>query len=341
MADKIQGLIVDDSDFIRGTLRSILDADPSIDVVGTATNGEEGLEKTLALKPNVVTMDLEMPVMSGFEAVERIMREGPTPIIVVSSMSRDSIIRTLDAGAMDFVSLSQGVEGIAEDLVKKVKIASRVRVLKRIKTRRELKPEIIEETGCGFKIIAVGVSTGGPQALKAFFSGIPADFPAGILVVQHMSPGFIEGMVEWLRSYSSADIRVPGQWDVLERGMAFVAPDSRHMEILADGEIRLSSDGSNNSLHVPSIDIMMKSVAAAYGKDAVGVLMTGMGKDGVEGMRAIRQAGGVTIAQDEESSVIFGMNRVAIEEGIVDRVVPLEEISTDIIRAARRGSSGV
>jgi len=330
--EKIRVLIVDDSDLVRGNIQAILGSEPTIEIVGTARNGEEGVEKASLLRPSVITMDLEMPVMNGHDAIDRIMKETPTPIIVVSGQSTEAIMKTLDLGAMDFIALSGEIEDIADDLIDKVKIASRVKALRRIRTGKRLKTAGIDLKSCESRVIAIGISTGGPQALKTLFSAIPPDLPAGILVVQHMSPGFIEGMVEWLGNYSSIEIRIAEQWARIENARAYVAPDYRHMEIDRDGKIRLSRENDGTMMHVPSIDVMMQSVASSFGEKAIGLVMTGMGKDGVAGLKAIRESGGRTIAQDESSSVIYGMNKVAIEAGIVDSVVSLEDISTEIVR---------
>jgi two-component system chemotaxis response regulator CheB len=277
-------------------------------------------------------MDIKMPVMSGLEAVERIMEETPTPIIVVSTADVKVVVRALTVGAMDFVSVSQDIEDIAKDLVSKIKVASKVRPFRRIKLKSPGTAPAHLSARKDFKVIAIGVSTGGPQALQALLSGIPKDIPAGILVVQHMSKGFIDGLVEWLKYSSPFDIKVARAGDTLECSQALFAPDGYHMTIGADGRICLSEDTSRTSLHVPSIDVMMGSVARSFGNKAVGVIMTGMGKDGVSGIRAIRAAGGKTIAQDEKTSVIYGMNRLAVESGIVDHTVSLEEISSVILR---------
>jgi len=331
MSEKIRVLIVDDSALMREAIRSILGSDPSIEVVGVAKNGKEGVKKAATLKPDVITMDLKMPMMTGLEAIQEIMRENPIPIIVVSTMDVKVIIKALGIGAMDFVAVTQEIEEIAKDLVQKVKIASRVKPLRRIRLNPP-KALPAARKKAGFKMVAIGVSTGGPQALEVLLSGIHKDFPAGVLIVQHIAAGFVGGLAQWLKANSGLDVRVAKSGDTLKKDTVLFAPDGYNIGIDNNGMISLSEDTRKASVHVPSIDSMMKSVARAYGKDAIGVIMTGMGHDGVEGIKAIKAAGGMTIAQDENSSVVFGMNKVAIETGCVDKVVPLERIAEEIIK---------
>jgi two-component system chemotaxis response regulator CheB len=332
MADKIRVLIVNDSLLMREAIKAVLEDDPHIEVIGLAQDGKEGIEKAYQLKPNVVVMDLEMPVMSGFEAIEQMMEENPIPIIVVSTMDRPVIVKALGIGAMDFVAVKQGIEEIAEDLVEKVKIASRIRPLRRIKIRPmgTARPGR-EKNAVPCKVVAIGISTGGPQALQMLLSKLPVNLCCGILIVQHMSRGFIDGLAEWLQASSPLNIRVAKAGDSLGAGEVLLAPDDYHIKIDAERRIILTEDTSKSSLHVPSINVMMDSVAKAFGKEGAGVIMTGMGHDGVEGIKAIRKAGGKTIAQDEKTSAVFGMNREAIETGCVDRIVPIENIADEIV----------
>jgi two-component system chemotaxis response regulator CheB len=183
--------------------------------------------------------------------------------------------------------------------------------------------------------VAVGVSTGGPQALQILFSRLPPDFPAGILVVQHISPGFIQGFMDWLAQTTPLHYQVAKSGDALQSGTVFFAPDNVHMVVDEQERIMLKEDLSKKMAHVPGIDIMMESVADVFQKDAVGLIMTGMGKDGVAGISAIKRAGGVTLAQDEKTSAIFGMNKVAIDAGVIDHVLPLEAIAEELVRLVK------
>ena len=332
-SEKIRVLVVDDLPLRRDVLKSILESDPSIEVVGMAKDGKEGVEKALSLKPNVITMDLQMPVMNGIDAIEKIMQELPTPIVIASSMDIQTVTGALMMGAMDFVLITRKVEEIGEDLIEKVKIASRVRAIKRMKVRRRRAVSTgVSKKRRKFKVVGIGVSTGGPQALQTVLAGLPPDFPGGLLIVQHMTKGFIGGLAERLRTSSHLDIRVAQTGDVLRGGTALFAPDDHNTEIDAGGQIHLNEDRTGTILHVPSIDVMMKSVADSYGENAMGVIMTGMGRDGLQGMRAIKRAAGTTIAQDEGTSVMFGMNKVAIDAGCADKVVPLDRIADEIVR---------
>jgi len=332
MADKTRVLIVNDSPFMREAIKSILEDDPQIEVIGLAKDGKEGVEKAFRLKPNVVVMDLEMPIMSGFESIEQIMEENPIPIIVVSTKDIPVLMKALGIGAMDFVELKQGIEEIAEELVEKVKIASRVRPLRRIKIGLMAMTRRVGGTkAASCQIVAIGISTGGPQALQVLLSKLPVNLSCGILIVQHISHGFVEGLAEWLQASSPLDIRVAKAGDILGAGEVLLAPDDYHIKIDPGRRVILSEDMTKSSPHVPSIDVMMQSVAEAFGKEAVGVIMTGMGHDGIEGIKAIKKAGGKTIAQDEKTSVIFGMNREAIETGCVDRIIAIENIADEIV----------
>lgn len=335
MPDKIRILIVDDSALVRDALKSILETDESIEVVGMAKNGMEGVEKALQLKPNVITMDLKMPMMDGLEAVARIMEENPIPIVVVSSMDMKVIVQALTIGAMDFVPVTGDMNSIAKDLISKVKIASRVKPIRRFKIRLPVAPRTFKKPE-NLKVIAIGVSTGGPQALQVLLAHIPANFPGAILVVQHMSKGFIEGLVEWLKYTTKSEIKVAAEGDQIKSSTIYIAPDDYHMEAGEDGKIRLTQNTDKTITHIPSIDVMMRSVARVYDKDAIGLIMTGMGKDGVLGMKAIKDAGGHTIAQDEKTSIIFGMNKVAIESQCIDHIVSLEHIIDEIFEIMAR-----
>ncbi len=334
MDKKIRVLIVDDSSLMRAAIKSILTSDAEIEVIAEACDGKEAVEKTKALKPDVITMDLKMPVMDGLEAIEKIMQDIPTSIIVVSTVDIEMIIKALGIGAMGFIPVTQDINTTSKNLISKVKISSRVQAIKRIKivplkTKHKFKKKKIS------KIVAIGISTGGPQALQVVLSKLPRDIPAGILIVQHMSEGFIEGLAEWLKDTSSVDVKVAVAKDSLKTSAAFFAPDNYNIGVNEDGIIELSENANRSLMYLPSIDVMMESVALAYGTNAVGVIMTGMGKDGVKGLGAIKKAGGRTIAQDEATSVIFGMNKTAIDKGYADKIVPLEKIAAEIIKAVK------
>ena len=331
MPNSIRVLIVDDSTLVRQALNEIFSADPEIEVIGEARNGKEGYEKTLVLRPDVITMDLSMPVMEGLQATELIMEQTPTPIVIVSSRDVGVIVKALALGAMDFVASTGDIDEIKEELIQKVKIASRVKAIRRMHIR-PVSQRTISRRDAASRVVALGISTGGPQALQVVLAGLPAKFSAGILVVQHISPGFIQGLVEWLQVTSPLDIRVAKAGDTLRNGTVFFAPDDVHMTVDKQEKIVLKEDVSKKMLHVPSIDVMMRSVAEVYQDSAVGVIMTGMGRDGVEGVSSIKTAGGYTIAQDEKTSAIYGMNKLAVDQGLIERVLALEHIADELIR---------
>ncbi len=334
MPNNIRVLIVDDSTLVRQALSAILSSDPQIEVIGEARNGKEGYEKTLSLRPDVITMDVTMPVMDGVEATRLIMENVPTPIVIVSSRDVQVIVKALSFGAMDFVVSSEDFDAIKEDLLMKVRVASRVRAIRRIQihpvSKRPLAPHMAAS-----RVVALGISTGGPQALQVLLSKLPADFPAGMLVVQHISTGFIQGLVDWLSLTSPLTLRVAKAGDVLKSGVVLFAPDDVHMTVDSQEKIVLKEEISKKMFHVPSIDVMMRSAAEVFRRNTIGVIMTGMGRDGVEGIAAIRSAGGTTIAQDEQTSVIYGMNRVAVEAGTIQLVLPLEQIAEELVRGVQ------
>lgn len=344
MGGKIRVLIVDDSPLVCEALKAILSSDRSIEVVGVARNGFEAVEKTMALKPSVITMDLEMPLMGGIEAVELIMEQQPTPIIIVSSIDPKLTIKALGTGAMDFVSITEDIQQIANNLIEKVKVASRVRPIRRINIKsiraavREAPKKAAACPPAGSnKVVAIGVSTGGPQALALLLSKLPHDLPAPVLIVQHISHGFVGGLVEWLRNSSGIEIKLAEAGETLRCSVAYLAPDDYHFGVEPDGKVVLTEDMGRHSTHVPSIDFMMESVAFSFGDRVLGVIMTGMGQDGVKGMQEIRKAGGRTLAQDESSSVIFGMNKSAIESNCIDRILPLDGLADAITRFCTEG----
>jgi two-component system chemotaxis response regulator CheB len=336
MSKNIRVLIVDDSTLARQALNAILSADPGIEVIGEARNGKEGCEKALALKPDVITMDITMPVMDGLQATQSIMEEIPTPIVIVSSRDVKLIVKALGFGAMDFVSTTEDLEEIKEELVEKVRIAARVKAIRRMRIHPVAQRTISRRDAASW-VVALGISTGGPQALQVLLSKIPSQFPASILAVQHISPGFIQGLVEWLSVTSPLNIRVAKAGDFLQKGTVFFAPDGVHMTVDAGEKIILKEDISQKMLHVPSIDVMMRSVAEVYQASAAGVIMTGMGRDGVDGIAAIKAVGGSTIAQDEKTSAIYGMNKIAVDQGLIDRVLALDQIADELVRVVNGG----
>lgn len=334
MEKNIRVLIVDDSTLARQALNDILSSDPEIEVIGEARNGKEGYEKTLALRPDVITMDITMPVMDGLQATELIMEEVPTPIVIVTSRDAKVIGKALGLGAMDFVANTGDLDEIKEELIQQVRIASRVKAIRRMHIH-PVSQRTISPRGAASRVVALGISTGGPQALQVLLSKLPANFPGSFLVVQHISFGFIQGLAEWLAMTSLLDIRVAKAGDALRNGTVFFAPDNVHMTVNNEWKIVLKEDVGKKMLHVPSIDVMMRSVAEVYKESAVGLLMTGMGRDGVEGISAIKSSGGYTIAQNEKTSAIYGMNKIAVDLGLIESVLGLDQIADELVRVVR------
>lgn len=325
---RIRVLIVDDSAFQRAALTKILESDPEIVVVGEARDGAEAVEKTGRLKPSVVTMDVRMPVMDGLEATREIMARCPTPIVIVSAAVQDQKEFTFSAlkrGALDFVPLGPGGQFDPGDLVAKIKLCSRVAVVTHPRGRRR-RPRR-DRRNRSYDVIGIAVSTGGPPALQSLLSGLPPDFALPMVIVQHLPDGFAESLAEWLSCNCDIAVAEARDGDRLEPGAAYIAPSGRHLMVRSGGRIELTGMDIHGCYHKPSADVMLASLAEVYGSRAVGVIMTGMGRDGAEGIRAIREAGGLTIAQDEASSVIYGMNKAATEAGFIVEVLPLEQMA--------------
>ncbi len=344
MKEALRVLVVDDSALMRKLIPQILERDSSIHVVGTAMDGAFALKKIQELKPHVITLDLEMPRMDGIETLREITKRFQTPVIVVSAHTTQGAAATFKAlaiGAFDFVAkphdaLSANLESIATELTNKIKVAAHAQLTKihvetapvshvRIRKTQQNRP-------LAHKVIAIGISTGGPNALQYMLSQLPADFPAAILVVQHMPEGFTELFAKRLDECCNIDVREAQSGDLLLAGRALICPGNRHMKVrrLPLGDIVSLSDDPRVNGHRPSVDVLFRSVAQEFGRDSIAVLMTGMGEDGAEGMNAVRSAGGLTIAQSEDSCVVYGMPKVAIERGYAIRVVPLDALANTL-----------
>jgi len=336
-------LVVEDSPVARRLLVELLSRDPDVEVVGEATHGSQAVAEAARLEPDVVTMDVALPEMDGLEATRRIMREHPRPIVVVSAAyGRDAklAIRALEAGALAVMPKPQGpgspnFERRAAELVDCVKAMSEVRVVRR---RQGLRPASIAMTppaprpAAPADLVAIAASTGGPAALGAILRAMPAEAPAPILVVQHIAPGFEEGLSRWLDGLSPLRVRVAEDGMPVMPGDVALAPARRHMGISADGRVRLSA-GPPIDGHRPSASHLFASVASTYAGRALGVVLTGMGSDGVSGLLALRRAGGAVVAQDRDSCTVYGMPGAATAAGAVSRTVGLEHMATAIMAA--------
>lgn len=345
---KLNVLVVDDSAFMRKVITDIIEDNSDLTVVGTAKNGQEAIEKIKELSPTIVTMDVEMPIMDGITALKVIMKEMPLPVLMLSSLTKegaDATVRALELGAVDFITKPSSIfkmntEDMKLQLHEKLKMASKANV----KSKHVFKPELTasDKKMFNFKadanvnnIVAIGTSTGGPRALQSVIPFLPKNIPASILIVQHMPPGFTKSLAERLNSLSEITVKEAEEDDILLPSHAYVAPGDRHMKVIKSGNvfrIKLTTDQPMTG-HRPSVDYMMNSLAQIQIRNLTGVIMTGMGSDGAEGMRNIKLSGGVTIAQSEESCVVYGMPKSAVNLGCVDILVSLEGIAESIIKA--------
>lgn len=338
----IKVLIVEDSPVVREFLVHTLSSDPEIYVAGTANNGEEALEYVEHKRPDVITMDINMPRMNGFEATRKIMETHPTPIVIVSGhwdpQEVATTFRAMEAGALAVLPRPMGIghpdyEETAAKLIQTVKLMSEVKVVRRWARPRPEKvaptlPPVVkpERAPAEIQLVAIGASTGGPIALQTILSGLPKDFPVPVLIVQHIASGFVQGFVEWLAQSAGFPVQVATQDEPLLPGCARVAPDGFHLGVEMGNRIVLSQDEPENGFR-PSVSYLLRSVAKVWGKNAVGVLLTGMGADGAKELKWMKERGALTIAQDQESSVVHGMPGAAIKMGAATYVLPPERIA--------------
>ncbi len=364
---KIKVLVVDDSALVRRIVTDALQKDPDIEVVGTANNGKSAVFKTHTLDPDVITMDIEMPIMNGLDALRIIMQENPKPVIMMSVLTQhgaEATFKALEYGAIDFIPkpstmLSMSVAEIYELLVSKVKAVAESKIKfeskkmqvseKGIEAPSSGKPVdqsmFLKETAAADivalpsshrqsnKIVAIGTSTGGPSALMTVFKGFPENFPSPVIVVQHMPEGFTKAFAERLNANSKLNVKEVEDGDKVIPGCGYVAPGHSHIKLQKSGsDFILRLDQSEKmSGHRPSIDFMFNSVAENFTDNIIAVIMTGMGKDGAAGIKRIKDNGGYTVAQNEETSVVYGMNRVAVEYGGIRDIVPLDVITKKIV----------
>ncbi len=346
MSDPLKVFVVEDSAVARELLVHILESDPGMEVVGAASDGEEALRKLPAQKPDVITMDIHMPKMDGFETARRIMETMPAPIVVVTASSRhadvDMTFRTLEAGALAIVEKPAGFgpeyDASARKLLQTIRLMAEVKVVKRwarpgMETPLKQAPLAEVKPREEIKLAAIGASTGGPVALHAILERLPVGFEVPIMIVQHIATGFIRGMAEWLSRGCALPIRIASHGERLLPGHAYLAPDGFQMGLRSQGYINLAKDESENGL-CPSVSYLFRSVAEVYGDKAAGVLLTGMGKDGARELGLMKERGAFTIAQDKESSVIFGMPGEAIRIGAAACVLPPAKIADALIKLA-------
>jgi len=344
----IKVLIVEDSPIVTLILKRILASSPEIEVVGTAVNGLEALDLMPKVQPDVICTDLHMDKMNGLELTQTVMATDPKPILVISASVREenqeNVFKLLEAGAVDIfpkpaAGLKSDYDRAAQELIAKIKILSGVSVFthrhpthNQKKNQRPLQNDRREgggpshENRKSYKIIAIGASTGGPQALYNICSQLPATLPVPVICVQHISEGFLQGLVDWLASNCKLPVRIALAGEFPKSGTIYFPPERSHLLLNEQGKFVYSHAPAEGG-HRPSVTVMMKSVAQYYGKRTVGVLLTGMGRDGAEGMQAIARAGGFTIAQDEETCVVFGMPKEAIALDAVQKILPISAIA--------------
>lgn len=345
-----RALVIDDSAYNRQAIVQMLESDPNIQVVGRASNGEEGLKQTLALKPDVITLDLEMPKMDGFTFLRILMSRSPTPVIVISSYSRkQNVFKALELGALDFIAkptryLSPELHKIRDELVEKVSVVRMLRVPIQPKQFAEVEPPAAGRQPGGsapasgsadrLGLVVIGASTGGPPALQRLFQMLSRQLPVACLVAQHMPESFTRAFAERLDRYTGLMVREAAGGEALAAGRVYVAPGGKHLRIVCRDSSLVTEvvDGEESDKYVPSIDMLFSSAAEVAGSDVLAILLTGMGTDGCEGVRAVKAAGGKTVAESEETAVIFGMPKEAIASGGVDSVLRLEEIADEVIR---------
>ena len=352
VANPVRVLVVDDSAFMRKSLTTMLEEGKQIQVVGVARNGEEAVQQVQQLKPDVVTMDVEMPGMTGLQALQQIMTKNPVPVIMVSSVTVEGAQETLQAlewGAVDFIpkqldGVASKIAEIQKILVPKV-LAARYAgsKLKRltvtgapklsVPVAKALSSRSVSVTR-GTKLIAIGCSTGGPQALFEIIPTIPADCPAGIVIVQHMPSSFTKPFAERLNNLCALEVREAVDGDEVKPGRVLVAPGGMQFRVvkktITTSVVKLAPNYEKHA-HAPSVDIMLQSVAALFGERSIGVILTGMGHDGLDGMKAIKAVGGRTVAQDEASSVVYGMPKAVVEAGCAEKVVSLSKVIGEIM----------
>ena len=342
--NKLRVLVVDDSALMRKMIPQILARDPGIEVVGTAMDGLFALKKIGDLKPDVVTLDVNMPRMDGIETLRHIVTESRIPVIIVSSLAQqdaDLTLQALELGAFDFVTkpqdaISVRINDIGEELIAKVHAAGQNRQANHKIVAPRVSPLPLKRPVPGRSvrtILAVGISTGGPNALSHVLPQLPADFPAAIVIVQHMPAGFTEMFAARLNAACAIEVKEAKDGDLVLPGRALIAPGNRHLKIkrMPLGTIAVLSDAPPVSGHRPSADVLFRSVAAEYGASGTGLIMTGMGADGADGIGEIKQAGGATFAQDEASCIVFGMPKVAIERKHITRVLSLREMGSSLM----------
>jgi two-component system chemotaxis response regulator CheB len=338
----IRVLVVDDSATARTLLTAILRSDPELRVVGEASNGADAVEQAVRLAPDLITMDVQMPVMDGLEATKEIMTAAPTPILIVSAVGNraglDLSFDAMQAGALMVLPKPDSPQSpeFAEQsrqIIEMVKAMSQVKVVRRWgpreAKRRSRRRAVVAPTGLG-PLVAIGSSTGGPAALRRILIALPSDFPAPIAIVQHIAKGFVDGLAHWLSGSCTLHVKVAEDGEAVVPRVVYLAPDDRHLGFAADGRVALSDAPAIGGFR-PSVTYLLESAAASYGARLTALVLTGMGNDGVAALGDVQRVGGRVIVQDEASSVVFGMAQEAVRAGTVDEVLPLDRIASRLL----------
>ena len=357
MSEQIKVLIVDDSAFARSLITKRLEANPQFTVVGVARDGLEAVEQVKALRPDVVTLDVTMPRLDGLGALERIMADCPTPVVMLSAVTGEqthATIEALELGAVDFflkpsLASPAGEDGSgpgsdSQDLLSKIKVAasipkSKLRAGLKAGARKKggkapAKPGLPSKTAKMAKVLVIGSSTGGPKALADLIPALPSDLPTGILIVQHMPEGFTKSFAQRLDQTSELEVKEAEAGDVLRAGRILLAPGGYHMKVTDSGEIDLDLAPQECGVR-PSLNVTIESVVQVYGSSSLGVVLTGMGHDGARGSALIKAAGGQVAVEDESTCAVYGMPKAVVDAGHADRVVPLPLMAQEIVRMCR------
>jgi len=343
---KMKIVVVDDSAFMRKAIEMMLREEPDFDIVATANNGEAALKYIDEFRPDVVTLDIEMPGMSGLEVLERIMEDTPTPVIMISSLSSEGAnetIKALELGAVDFIPkslsfVSLDIVKIKDTLIEKIRnIGFRSKsILKSIRSPRKNLPVLRfqpDKIGKKIRFIAIGISTGGPRTLQDVIPRLPKDFPRPVMIVQHMPPKFTKSLAERLDKMSEVRVKEAENHESVQPGTVYIAPGGKHMKLKKYGaslQIEIT-DNPRDTLHRPSVDVMLESVVNIYGSQALSVIMTGMGKDGLKGSSSLYGKKGKILSESEDSCVVYGMPKAVVDAGIVDRTEPAANIAEAIM----------
>ncbi len=343
-ASPIRVLVVDDSAFMRKMVTEILMRDSSICVIGQARDGAEALLKIETLRPDVVTLDIEMPVMDGITALSEIMQRFPTPVLMLSSLTQmgaEATLKCLDIGAVDFIgkpsgAISLDIDKISTDIIAKVKAASGAQIAAKRPARevRKLNNEPARSTKDKISALMIGSSTGGPRALQQVIPLLPANLGVPIVIVQHMPVGFTKSFAARLDQTSAFTAREAVDGDRLQPGLILVAPGGRHLVFDSNGVAKLTEEPPIHGVR-PAVDVTLFSLCALYGANLMAVILTGMGKDGARAMKQLSDKGGLTVAEDESSCVVYGMPKAAVDLGAVRSLLPLSEIAAEITRACK------